>query len=59
MFKIVVDYPQADEEAEILKLHSQRVDLNERLEHELSTVTSPSEIMATTRLCGEVRVDDR
>ena len=58
MFKLVADYPQADEEAEILKLHSQRIDLNERLERELSTVASPSEIMDATLLCGEVRVDD-
>jgi MoxR-like ATPase len=59
MFKLVADYPQSDEEAEILKLHSQRIDLNERLEHELSTIASPRQIMETTRLCGEVRVDDR
>jgi MoxR-like ATPase len=58
MFKLVADYPQADEEAEILKLHSQRIDVNERLERELSTVASPGEIMDATLLCGEVRVDD-
>jgi MoxR-like ATPase len=59
MFKLVADYPQADEEAQILKLHSQRIDINERLEQELTTVASPREIMEITRLCGEVRVDDR
>jgi len=59
MFKLVADYPREDEEARILKLHSSQQDINDRLEHQLETVTSPSEILATTMLCSEVRVDDR
>jgi MoxR-like ATPase len=58
MFKIVAEYPGAEEEASILKLHSTQVDLDQRL-GELKTVTSPDEIMATTRRCGQVLVDDR
>jgi MoxR-like ATPase len=59
MFKIVIDYPSADEETDVLKMHSRQVDVDERLSHELVTVTSPAEIVAMTRQCGEVRVDDK
>ncbi len=59
MFKLVVDYPSQDEEAMILKMHSKQVDMDLRLTEELETVSSPEEIIETTRLCGEVRVDDR
>ncbi len=59
MFKLVLDYPAADEEADILKMHSRQVNIDQRLAEELQTVTSPDEILATTRQCGEVRIDDR
>lgn len=58
MFKLRVDYPTADQEAEILKLHSQQVDLNERLKNEIQTVTSPEQIMQTIQLCGTVRIEE-
>jgi MoxR-like ATPase len=59
MFKIVIDYPDAAEETAVLKMHSRQVDVDERLSHELATVTSPAEIVAMTRQCGDVRVDDK
>ncbi|MHB8861136.1 MAG: AAA family ATPase [Pirellulaceae bacterium] len=59
MFKLVADYPHANEEAKILKLHSRQLDINQRLEEEVATVTSPAEIMEITRENGEIRVDDR
>jgi MoxR-like ATPase len=59
MFKLLADYPQEQEEAEILRLHSQQVDINKRLEDELQTITSPAEIMQITRENGQVRVDDK
>jgi MoxR-like ATPase len=59
MFKIVADYPTTEEEANVLKMHSQQVDLDQRLAVELQTVTSPQEIVATTQACGNVHVDDR
>ena len=59
MFKIVADYPAADEEAAILKLHSRQVDINERLERDLETVTSPEEIADVMRQNNDVRVDDK
>ncbi len=59
MFKLVADYPAEQEEHDILKLHSQQVDINERLNDELQTVTSPEQILQVTRENGDVRVDDR
>lgn len=59
MFKLLADYPLEDEEAEILKLHSQQVDINTRLEDDLVTVTSPAEIMRITKENGDVRVDEK
>ena len=40
-------------------MHSRQVDINQRLEQEVETVTSPEEIVAITRENGDVRVDDR
>ena len=59
MFKLVADYPREEEEATILKMHSCQVDINERLEQEVSTVTSPAEIVAITHENSHVRVADR
>ncbi len=59
MFKLLAQYPQEEEEAKILRMHSRQVDINQRLEDEVQTVTSPPEIMAITRDNGEVRVDER
>ncbi len=59
MFKLKVDYPTAENEAEILKMHSQQVDLNQRLADEIQSLTSAEEVLAMMRLCSEVRVEDR
>jgi MoxR-like ATPase len=59
MFKLQADYPLEEEEANILKMHGDQVDLNERLERNLQTVTTPAEIMDITRKNGDVFVDDR
>jgi len=58
MFKVIIDYPDQNEEARILKLHSLQVPLDRQLD-ELETVTSPAEITATTALCSNIHVDDR
>jgi MoxR-like ATPase len=58
MFKLRVDYPSADQEAEILKMHSKQIDLNQRLEQEVQTVTSPEQILEVMRRCDTVRVED-
>jgi MoxR-like ATPase len=58
MFKLVIDYPSAVEEADILAKHSVQVALDERLEV-LNTVTSPAEILETARQNGRVAVDPK
>lgn len=59
MFKVVVDYPNEQEEARILNLHSQQVDMNKRMEAELETITSPEEIMQVMAANAEVRVEPK
>jgi MoxR-like ATPase len=59
MFKLIADYPQEQEESSILKLHSTQADINDRLERELQTLTSPGEILQLTQQNAEIRVDDR
>jgi MoxR-like ATPase len=58
MFKLVIDYPSAEEEADILTMHSRQVDLDLQLSH-LETVTSPEEIVAITQRCGAVFIDPK
>jgi len=59
MFKLIADYPGEREEAEILRMHGDQQDLTARLEAEIDTVTSPSEIMQITRDNGQIRVDEK
>ena len=59
MFKLNVDYPSVEQEAEILKMHSLQVDLNRRLEEEVNTVASPDTILSVMKFCSEVLVEDR
>ncbi|MEA1952034.1 MAG: MoxR family ATPase [Planctomycetota bacterium] len=56
LFKLILNYPSAEEEARILQMHSTRVALDTRLA-ELETVTSPEEIVEMGLRCGQVRVD--
>ncbi|MGV3484302.1 MAG: AAA family ATPase [Planctomycetaceae bacterium] len=58
MFKLCIDYPSASEEAEILKMHSQQIDLNQRLIDELRPITNPEQVRAMMHVCGTVRVED-
>ncbi len=57
MFKVVVDYPEEREEEAILTLHSQQIDLNQRLDGELTEVTNPQEIMEVIGQNASVRVE--
>ncbi|MCA9269133.1 MAG: MoxR family ATPase, partial [Planctomycetales bacterium] len=59
MFKLVAQYPGEREEAEILRLHSRQEDINQRLEAEVATVSSPQEILETAERNGLVRVDEK
>jgi len=58
MFKLLVDYPAADEEARILTMHGEQTELDDRLAT-LETVTGPEEILATLRQSGDVLVDQK
>ena len=58
MFKIVANYPSQAEEAEILKMHREEVDFDERLQT-LETVTSPKHILTVSQHCANVRIDDK
>ncbi len=58
MFKILADYPTAEEEADVLKMHREELDIEGRLQT-LETVTSPEEILAITEECRRVRIDDK
>jgi MoxR-like ATPase len=59
MFKLIAGYPEADEEAKILELHSRQIDINKRLIEVLETVTGPEEILEVTRQNSDVRMDAR
>jgi len=58
MFKLCVGYPSSEEEAEILRLHSQQINLNQRLVDEVSTVTNPQMVSAMIQACSQVTVAD-
>lgn len=58
MFKLQLDYPDAEHEAEILKMHSKQVDLNERLAKEVQAVASPAKILEVMSICGDILVED-
>jgi len=58
MFKLVIDYPSAEEEVNILAMHSVQVELDQRL-GDLETVTRPEEIVEITRDNGRVFVDPK
>ncbi len=60
LFKLVVDYPGADEETGILRLHTQGEGRgpDAALAETLETVTGPAEVLAMQRACGAVLVDD-
>lgn len=59
MFKLVASYPREQEEATILKLHSQQVDVDKRMEKELQTICSPEQIMEVIRDNALIRVDEK
>jgi MoxR-like ATPase len=59
MFKLVADYPREQEEALILKLHSQQVEIDKRLAADLECITNREEILKTIHENGQIRIDDR
>ena len=59
MLKLLLNYPDEGQEAEILKLHSLQTDMNQRLCDEVNVVTSPDEILKITQQNSSIRVDDK
>jgi MoxR-like ATPase len=57
MFKLVADYPSAEQEARILQMHSGQDDLDERLRTELQQLTEPCDIVRVTQENSQVYVD--
>lgn len=57
MFKLSAQYPSAKQEAEILAMHGGQVDLSDRLDSEIQSVTSPEEINRITQANANVRID--
>ncbi len=58
LFKLLIDYPEAGREAEILKLHAVSGGSDPGLER-LNQATSPAELLAMREECAAVTVDDR
>jgi len=58
LFKIVVDYPRPEEEAEILRLHCRPQRLEEQLATAIRPVLDPARVIAVQDLCRTVHVDD-
>lgn len=59
MFKTKVEYPNEQEEAKILEMHSLQKDINQELETTISTITGPDEIRALQQSNSEVRVEPK
>lgn len=59
MFKLVAEYPSETEEARILDLHSRQVDVAERLERDVATVTSAADILRIIQENATVRVEPK
>ena len=59
LFKLVVDYPSAEEETNILKLHTRILGTDVLNAANLMRVTSPQEVLDAQRSCETVTVDDR
>lgn len=58
MFKLLVDYPSAEQEAEILRMHSRQIDFNRRLEAEVAVITDPAHVRSMIETCGQVLIAD-
>jgi MoxR-like ATPase len=57
MFKLIANYPSAEQEAKILLMHGGQADLNARLKNEIQQITSPDDIVHVTQESSRVRID--
>ncbi len=59
MFKSLVQYPEVEEEARILELHSRQVDLTAMIESEVKQVATPETILASIQSNALVRMEPK
>jgi MoxR-like ATPase len=59
LFKLVADYPNPNEEMNILRLHTKGLGPDALLNDEVRTVTGPNEVLDVQRHCANILVDDR
>ena len=59
LFKIVVDYPPAREEGDILRLHCRPQRLEDQVAGSIRPLLDPQKVIAVQNLCRTVRVDDK
>jgi len=59
LFKIVVDYPTAAEEDDILRLHCRPQEVQQQVSGSIRTLLDPAKVLTVQRLCRQVKVDDR
>ena len=57
LFKLRADYPSEEQEAKILMMHGDQVDLTKRLDEEVNTIASPDQILRVTAESSQVRVE--
>jgi len=58
LFKLVVDYPAHEEEANILRLHTRGLGPDSLLNDSVRTATGPAEVLEMQRRCSLILVDD-
>lgn len=58
LFKLVVEYPTAEEENDILRLHCRDERVDEQIEERLQTIMNPDQIIAIQNTCRRVVVRD-
>lgn len=59
MFKMQVEYPSPDEEANIYRMHAQQKDLYARLASDVKQMVDPEKIMQATELCTRVHIEEK
>lgn len=57
LFKLRADYPTEEQEARILLMHGDQVDLTNKLDNDVQTVASPDQILRVTAESSKVRVE--
>ena len=58
LFKLKIDYPTAEHEAQILRMHSRPVDLDQRLSEDVRPACDASSLLRAIQICARVHVSD-